>query len=374
MALVKTLDKYIGTLLCAILWPFKPLARGTGKNILVVKMWGMGDAVILLPIMKALRAKNPEAKVIALATRETAEVFSGYADWIIVFRDKIGISLPLNALRTVADLGKANVGTVFDFEQFTRISSIFAFLSGAAERIGYCGAGKDLLYTKCVKFDPGKHAIGAFADIPSEGGMEINASEVSELVPLKISREDEEAAKTFIEKNGVGKNAIGIHPGSGNTAVFRRWEKEKFAELADKLAETGYAIVLTGTPSEKELLEWIATNAKCKPVIAMDLTLKQFCALSRHFKLFVGNDTGTMHIAAAMGAPTLGIFGPNSPQRYAPLGKKNAWVYKKLDCSPCIHVHKGVVPEKCPLNIDARCIRSITVQEVLEKAKGMLGI
>lgn len=373
MSLVKIIDKYIGIILCAALWLFKPLARKKGKNIIIIKMWGMGDAVLLLPLLKILKEKNPEAGIIALATKETEEVYKGYADQIIRFDDKLSLTLPLNVIKIISELRKTNAVKVFDFEQFARISSIFAFLSGAAERVGYCGMGKDLLYTKCIQFNPEKHAIDTFADILRNSGIEVKSEEIAELKPLKINKENEGAAKSFLLKNNIlNKKIIGIHPGSGNTAVFKRWEKEKFAELADKLAEMGYDIVLTGTPSEKELLEWIAKRVKHKVVIAMNLKLKEFCALVKHFKLFISNDTGAMHAAAAMGTPTLGIFGPESPNRYAPIGKNNSWVYKKIECSPCIQVHKGVVPEKCPKNIGAKCITSITVSEVLKKAKEML--
>jgi heptosyltransferase-2 len=333
-------------------------------------MWGMGDAVILLPLLNQLKRYSKNAKIVVLATDETVKVFEGYADETVVFDSRLSIFLPFRILKTVLELRKKSIGIVFDFEQFTRISSILGFLSGGAERIGYCGTGKELLYTKCIKFNSDKHAIEAFGDILRSHTPTITIPK--ELLPLKISKEDEKIAKEFIAKNKLGKNIIGIHPGSGNTATFRRWEKEKFAKLADKLAEINYYIVITGTKEEKELLEWIRENTKCKPIIADSLTLKQFSALCRYFKLFISNDTGAMHVAAAMGAPTIGLFGPNTPKRYAPLGEKNSWIYKKLDCSPCIEIQKGIVPLECPAHKNAECMRKISVEEVFEKAKEML--
>jgi heptosyltransferase-2 len=340
-----------------------------GKNILFIKMWGMGDAVLLLPILKLLKKMRPETNIIVLATSETSTVFQGYADKIIEFDFRLQILLPLNLLKTLFEVRNADVRIALDFEQFTRISSIMAFISGAEIRIGYCGIGKEKMYTKCINFNPDVHAVKSFADILIPIGI---TPKIKKLEPLKLDKKDKLAAESFIKENGIGKKIIGIHPGSGNTAVFRRWSVDKFAALSDRLIDIGYKIIATGTPSETELLQTLATKMKKKPVIANRLTLKQFAALVRKFDLFISNDTGAMHIAAAMGTPTLGIFGPNSPVRYAPFGKQHAWVYKWITCSPCIHVHKGIVPEKCPLNIDAQCIKMISVDEVFEKAKKML--
>ena len=370
MSFVKLVDKYIGIPLCYFLSVLKPFINRKGESILFIKMWGMGDAVILLPLLKELKTHKKNTKIVVLATNETKKVFEEYADKIIIFDSNVGILLPFAIIKTISELRKENIGIVLDFEQFARISSILGFLSGAAESIGYCGTGKELLYTKCIKFGSEKHAIETFGDILRAYITTITVPQ--ELIPLKVSKEDEKIADEFIAKNKLGKNIIGIHPGSGNTATFRRWEKEKFAKLADKLAEMGYYIVITGTKEEKELLKWVRENTTCKPIVADGLTLKQFSALCRYFKLFISNDTGAMHVAAAMGTPTIGLFGPNTPKRYAPLGKKNSWIYKKLDCSPCIEVHKGIVPSECPAHKNAECMHIISVEEVLERAKKML--
>ena len=91
MAFVKLLDKYIGIPICYLLWPLtKIMARNKGKNILIVKMWGMGDAVIILPVVNFLKKRMPDRKIIALATRETADVFKHEAiDEVVIFNDKV---------------------------------------------------------------------------------------------------------------------------------------------------------------------------------------------------------------------------------------------------------------------------------------------
>ncbi len=372
MAFVKLLDKYIGIPICYLLWPLtKIMARNKGKNILIVKMWGMGDAVIILPVVNFLKKRMPDRKIIALATRETADVFKHEAiDEVVIFNDKVGPSLPLDSLKTIHELSKKNIGTILDFEQFTRISAIFSFLSGAAMRVGYKGLGKDRLYTHRVPFNSDVHASESFSDITGILGVK---EKITELERLTISREDRAIAAKFIRENNLGKKkVIGIHPGSGPTAISRRWDPDKFSRLADMLAKLGYSIVISGTKSESEVIGAVSNHMKERKVLATSLTIKQFCALIENFELFVSNDTGPMHLAAAMGTPTLGLMGVNTPTRYAPLGKKNRYIYKNFPCSPCVNVHRGIVPMVCPLYENAKCMEAISVINAFTVAKEML--
>jgi len=373
MALVKFLDKSVGIPVCYALWPLAPLFSGNrGKNILVIKMWGMGDAVILLPVLEMLKKRFPDRKVFVLATKETSEVFRHEViDEVIVFNDKVGPSLPLNFFKVIGELRSKDIGTVLDFEQFTRISAMFASMSGAKMRVGYKGLGKDRAYTHRVPFNADVHAAESFSDITGVLGVK---EPVNGLEPLAITKNDDDAASKFIRENGLEKRKIvGIHPGSGTTAVARRWDPDRFAAVADMLARLGYKIVISGTPSETGLVDEVSNQMEEKSVPATSLTLKQFCALTTHFDLFISNDTGPMHLAAAMGTPTLGLMGMNTPVRYAPLGRRNRYVFKSFPCSPCVQVHKGVVPMVCPLYENAKCMEAITVNDVFSVAKQMLG-
>jgi len=372
MTLVKLFDKYIGIPLCCLLWPLSVLSKKNSKNILVIKMWGMGDAVIILPVLKMLKERMPERKIFALATKETAEVFKHECvDEVITFGDTIGPQLIPNFLKSIAALRGKGIGTVLDFEQFTRISAIASILSGAKTRVGYVGFGKDCLYTHRVPFNPDVHAADSFSDITGTLGVK---EPINELEPLSITKNDEAVASEFIHENKLKRKIVGIHPGSGTTAVARRWDPKKFAAVADALSKRGYDIVISGTPSESELVDSVSKQMKEKNTRVTSLSLKQFCALMTHFSLFISNDTGPMHLAAAMGTPTLGLMGMNTPVRYAPLGRKNKYVYKNFPCSPCVQVHKGIVPMKCPRYENAKCMEAITVNEVFLAAKKMLMI
>jgi ADP-heptose:LPS heptosyltransferase len=156
---------------------------------------------------------------------------------------------------------------------------------------------------------------------------------------------------------------VGIHIGSNENAICKRWPKERFAKLADRLIkERGIKPIFVGTPSEVEdieetirLMNSTAVNAAGKS------NLKQLAAILGRCDLFIGNDSAPMHIAAAMDTPTIGLYGPSSPLRFAPLGKEHSQIYRDVGCNPCNIPHLGKIP-KCTEN---RCMTAISVDDVM---------
>lgn len=369
MTLVKIIDKYVGTFLCFFLFPLKILTKRKEKNLLIVKMWGMGDAILILPTLVELK-KNFNGKITALVTSETFPVFKGYVDEIIVFDSKLDVKLPLRILEVIKKLISSKIGIVLDFEQFARISSIFSLFTFAEIRVGYSSLpGKSLLYTHKVFLDDKKHAAESFADIARAVGFKI---EIKENVSIYIDEKDEKRVEEFLRENNLrGKKIIGIHPGSGNTAIFRRWDKEKFAEVANYFLNKGYEVVICGTEEEKEIIEFILKETQFRAKTSLGLNINEFAALCKYFCVFLANDSGAMHLASSVGTKTLGLFGPNLPERYAPFGKKNRFIYHRVECSPCINVHLGIVPNKCIRN-DVKCMKLINTKEVIKAMEEML--
>ena len=105
--------------------------------------------------------------------------------------------------------------------------------------------------------------------------------------------------------------------------------------------------------------------------LAGKTSIKQTFRIIGKCRILIGNDSGPMHIGAAMGTPTIGLFGPNLPVRWRPFGKKNRYVYKPIKCSPCINVHLGKVPE-CRYGKDNRCMKLIEVKDVMEAVDSII--
>jgi heptosyltransferase-3 len=186
---------------------------------------------------------------------------------------------------------------------------------------------------------------------------------------LHVSQSEEETVETWLQESGLlssrdSSQLLLLQPGARYD--LKVWPHERFVELADRLTDRfSCRILLGGDQREREIAEQIARKARCAPkVVAGKFSLLQYASLVKRCALFVGNDGGAMHIAAAMGTPVVALFGPTYPRRWGPRGGPAQILYKGLDCRACYH-------PTC-LRGDDSCMRQITVDEVFEVASRML--
>jgi heptosyltransferase-2 len=164
-----------------------------------------------------------------------------------------------------------------------------------------------------------------------------------------------------------------MHLGVGPSAQYRRWAIKRFAELATAMTaiQPNLTILLTGGGSEQLLMTEFKRHFGGRAIEAADLGgLDRTCALLRRCDLLVSADTGIMHLAAAMAVPTVGLFGPNTPDCWAPVGICATYVYAtSRSCSPCINSYRRHIPERCIAETEGACMWDITVNDVLEAAR-----
>lgn len=182
----------------------------------------------------------------------------------------------------------------------------------------------------------------------------------------------EDSVREMIKEAGLeGKTLVGVHPGS--VWPTKCWPLENYAKLITRMEkELGVTSVIVGGKADLDLSEQVCRLSDAHPVnFATKTTLTELMALMKHFRLFVTNDSGPMHIATAFGVPTLAIFGPTTKELgFFPYGEGNRVVeVKGLPCRPCA-LHGG---KKCPLG-HFKCMKDITVDEVFDTAKEMLNI
>lgn len=180
---------------------------------------------------------------------------------------------------------------------------------------------------------------------------------------LYPSEKDRRSAQEFIQKNSLKKFAV-IHAGARRE--LRRWPAERFAEFSDMLhREKGFQIVFAGDNSERKLVDDIRSKLKFETFATIgELSLGAFAALMQHASLFVGNESGPLHIAALSGAPSLGLYGPGEPRVFYPVTPRTGVIHHILECNPCDQIHC-----KYPGN---PCIQRITLQEVKTKTEELL--
>ncbi len=377
--LFKKVDKIIGTPTCFLLSVLdKLLFRKKSlqphyKRILVIKLIAIGDLVVALPTIKALRKSFPDVYLAMLVTPRVKEVVEGlpYLDKIIYYdilsKDK-GIK---GLFKIISLLRKERFDVVIELDHYYRITSIITFFSGIKNRVGFDlpGQGRRRLVTIKIPYLVGVHEVEAFLETAKGIGVDISDKE---LVEIWTANEDKKYIDKFLKEAEVTNEdfLVGIHPGTGPSATSRRWAPEKFGKLADWLIkEKNAKVVFTGANSELELINESVKVMTSKPIIAAGkINLKQFAELCRRYKLFISVDTGPLHIAAAMKTKVIGLYGPNTPLKWGPYGKGHIAIYKNLDCSPCTKQYLGQV-SKCK---SPRCMEEIGVEEVMKAVEKML--
>lgn len=384
--LLRLVDRSLGQLiaLCIVVYDriLRPSAKRSRtdltlepapKNILIIKMVGIGDTVLMLTPIQCLRRHFPDAKISALVTSLSSGIVIGQPsiDEVIVYNDLTWERGVLGFARLIRLLRNKRFDCVMDFEQHFRLTSVLAYLTGASRRIGfyYNRSLRGSLYTDSIHLDSDCNMVDSYMNLLRPLG--IDSPPVDTLEGIHIGADDEAKVARWLANRGICSTdlVIGIHAGSGPRAPHKRWDKENFAEIIRRLqVNWGAKVILTGTTQERGLIQQIMSLVGDRTAYDSggEFDTKQVAALAKRCDLFLSNDTGPMHIAAAVGTPTIGLFGPESPCRYAPVGKRNASIYKQLSCSPCVEIHKGKVRD-CDNPV---CMREISVEDVWTRILG----
>lgn len=334
------------------------------KKILIINVNWIGDVIFSTPFIRALRTGYPDSYIACLLHPRAREILEGNPclNEIIIY-DEEGVHKGLiGKLKLIACLRKKNFDIAFILHRsFTK--ALFALLSGAKERIGYPTKRRSFLLTKPAE-EPLEeaHKVEYFLNIAGAAG--IKTKEASYEFYVKDS--DRKFIDELLRENSITKNDRIIVLCPGGNWDPKRWPKENFAQAGDLLAEKfGARIVISGAAKDVKLAEDIRKLMKSPAVITCGkTTLKQLGALFEKAALVVANDTGPMHLAVAMKANVIALFGPTSPRLTGPYGRGNYRVISKNEqCDvPCYDV-------TCK---DNRCMAEIKVEDVLKEAGGII--
>ena len=318
-------------------------------NILIFSFSFIGDAVLSTAVIQPLKKRFPEAHLTFLVGPHAQGVLRGdlQIDAVLVY-DNRGIHSGIRGkYRLIKLLRQERFDLVIDLRD-----SFWSRLVGA-RRWGIA-RGSNL------------HAVTRYLDTLNGHGVETSA-EVLDFAAeprLTLSKSERNVADNFLTEHGVVPNEliIGIHPG-GNW-IYKLWPAENFAKIGDILISDFHAqILLFAGLDEQALQEKVAAMMKYQPIIVNEPSLRHVAALINRCHLYLGNDTGTTHIAAAVGTPVVAIFGSTNHIRSGPYGTQHQVVRNDVDlgCNPC---HPGKNPGGCQKD---RCqvMESITVEQVL---------
>ncbi|MEA3254287.1 MAG: glycosyltransferase family 9 protein [Candidatus Altiarchaeota archaeon] len=364
-ALLKLVDKLLGTILILVAILFKWLdhfIKPKDKKVLVVRLKTLGETLLTLPTIKKLSEEG--FRISVLCSRENVDVFrrAGYIHEVLMVEEHLKL---LKYLK--------HFDYCIDTEPFSRISTTLAFLFGK-KSIGFDNIFlRKQVYSLGVEYRE-THAVQNFSRLLTPLGIEFKPTG---LVELSYSKEEEEAVEKMLEELGLsGKMLIGVHASTGETTPWRAWKPERWSELIKRVLD-GYEntmVLLTGTKSDEIINKRVMESIRGREGV-IDLTgklgLGELSCLMKKFRVFISNDTGPMHLAAAQGCRVIGLFGPNLPERFSPFGEGNTSIYKasKLSCSPCINVYRYEF-RNCRFN--GKCMDLISVEDVFKEVEEIL--
>lgn len=350
---LKALDRLVGSVLVHLI-P-KPQAKPIPepRRILLIRPGGIGDAVLLLPAIAALKEKHPESSISILAEKRNSAIFS--------FCRPVDRAFRYDSLRDLIAVLRGTYDVVIDTEQWHRLSAVIARMTGAPMLIGFATNQRKKLFTHTASYSHDSYERNSFFSLLEPLG--ISGIPCCSAPFLDIP---EKAIHTAFEKMAVatGGPFVALFPGA--SIPERRWGAEKFRELAIRLHRSEVAVVVIGGRGDEEAGETI-TAGSVGLNLAGRTSLAETAAVLSKSRLLVTGDSGVLHIAVALGVPTVSLFGPGIEKKWAPRGENHIVLSRHLECSPCTRF--GYTP-RC--EIGARCLSEIQIEEVEDAVMKLL--
>ncbi len=324
----------------------------------------LGDAVLTTPALGGLREARPGTKVVVAANPAVAELFRLHpdVDEIVVYdrrgahRGAVGMARMARVLRRQRFDAALLLQNAFD-------AALLAFLAGIPARMGYARDARRLLLTRAVPVTEeilSLHHAEYYLRLLSELGL---PRPQRPALRLRVSEEERQAMRSRLLDEGAseGRPILGINPGA-TFGSAKRWFPERFAAVADALAEEwGASVVLMGSVPEMPLAAEVEAAMGRRPVnLAGRTTVRELMALLSLCSFLVTNDSGPMHVAAAFRVPQVAIFGPTDWRATSPWTPLAKIVRVDVDCSPC---------RKRECDRGHECMVGVTADMVVSAAK-----
>ena len=346
--------------------------------ILVIKLCCLGDAILTIPAIRALKARFPNARIAVLTTPRSCEAYAGlpFIDEVTIahltglggVRELLrrGLADGLHSLRAIR---RMRPDIAVDLDLYFKATPVLAFLSGAPIRVGFDteGCRRAGLFTHNAPRNRTQHELLCFLDVV--GAIGVQTEDRSLMFPL--AKEDFAGAGRALARVGVPEDAtlVALCPGSSKNWPEKQWPAEGFARVGDWLAERlGARVVLIGAGSDRGVIEQVLRAMSHEGVsLAGATSVRETGAVLRRCELLVTNDTGPLHLAAALDVPTVAIFGPTDDRKWRPWhGRSRVVRTEACDRAPCYWLSS--MPD-CP---DVRCLSELAPESVIAAAESLL--
>jgi len=346
--LIKGLDFIFGLILSNVVpAPIQTSFRTEINSILVIRPGGIGDAVLLLPMLHELALLQPDAKIDVLAESRNSEVFSWSPHVSATWR----YDYPLNLLK----LFRRHYDLIIDTEQYYRLSAVVARLMNAPRSIGFATNTRSRLFTDSRPYHQERFEAEMFLELlePLRTGAFESTGPQNEV--LVLPQAEFEFRTPYVV----------LFPGA--SVSTKQWPIERYAEVARYCEESGFEVVVVGGKADIQMGEIISHALKrCRNLVGKT-NLSESASIVAGAALMISGDSGLLHVAQLLNIPTVALFGPSNPNKWSKTGAKHIVVSAKTDCAPCSQF--GTTPP-CPFHV--RCMREITPVEVFDAAMQLL--
>ncbi len=347
------------------------LPKGNGA-ILLIQLGDIGDAVLTLPAIATLKRRFPMGSLVVCVREHARELMEDcpHVDHVLAVdkRKRKPALAVAHQVRFLRRLRKHRCSVAIELRTGTR-GAILARLSGARARIGrYANDGtlwRNRLFTHLIKpvCENRQYAARHNLNITAPFGL----LEEDPRPEIAVGEKRLASVEKIFEELQVPKNRplVAVHPFS--LWKYKEWQLLEMSRLLDKIqAEYHCAVIVTGAPGERKRAEDLVGLCVQKPYnLAGKTSIGELPAVFQNCRLFIGVDTAALHIAAAVGIPTIGIFGPSSWTNWAPRGESHLVIKKGLKCQPCSR--KG-----CDDSERSRCLSELTHGEIYDESKRLL--
>lgn len=382
LRILRWIDTYVGIPLAYLMFLFKKIlkrgslngANGLYRRILLVKFWGTGNIFMLLPAALALKEECPEAEFDFLTlfnNKEVLETLKIFNRLYFINTNNL-LKFIITTLSNLKILWNRNYDLIVDFEQFARFSALFCSFIGRKKTIGFNTRRqhRHFLYAESVKYNNDVHITKSFCSLAETAGIKH-----IDIFKKTVSPYDSFNIEQIFNALGIYERDIIVvmHMGTSRNFILRRWPREHYAQLSDRLIDVFSAkIIFTGVRDENFLVKKTINGMKNRELavnVSGRLNFGQFMALIKRSDLVVSADTAPIHIASYLSVPAAGLYGPNTPVLYGPWGRNSIYFYKGLDCSPCITNYNSKINKCRHAKGQGWCMREISIEDVFSEIK-----
>jgi len=369
----RKLEEYLtlifSSLVSSIRYRRKDLVSGDIRRIVIIKLDHIGDVILSIPALANLRAHFPLAHIV-MVVNSALEQVAGYiphVDEVLCYNarffDRSGRSKMFDltrGMRFSREMRDREFDLIVDLRG-SFASLLFAMIARSKYRID---RGTYLIQRKLGRTSlESEHEAEVNLDILTRAGLSTRSREMS----MSLSKADMDSADLLLRDFGEESSIypiVVIH--AGVPTMIKCWSVEKYVRLADRLSQEYSArIIFVGDESEKQAAQSVISSMNGEAInLSGGTTLGQLAAVLKKADLFVGNDSGPMHLAAVFGTRVIGLFGPTSPQRFGPYGDHCFALRMEPDCPPCMR-------NECK-KPGHKCIDQISVDDVMEVVKQIM--